>query len=205
MGIAASGGYYVAMAADQVRAYPATITGSIGVILFGLNVSGLMEKVGVGDQTVTTGAFKDAGSPFRPMRPEERAQLESVTDDLFQGFLDVVDEGRPGLDRAAVEKLADGRIYSARQALDVGLIDAIGDLPSAVDVLKARAGISDDARVVAYHRSGRPPTNLFAVASPPQVPSWSSASDLDAWLSRLGGPAFLYLWHPGALSPGDLR
>jgi protease-4 len=205
MGIAASGGYYVAMAASEVRAYPATITGSIGVILFGLNVSGLMDKVGVGDQTVTTGAFKDAGSPFRPMRPEEKAQLESVTSDLFLGFLDVVDEGRPELDRAEVERLADGRIYSARQALDAGLIDEIGDLPSAVDALKARAGIAGDARVVAYHRSGRPPTSLFAAASPPQVPSWSSASELDAWLSRLGGPAFLYLWHPGALGSGVLH
>jgi protease-4 len=193
------------MASDHVRAYPATITGSIGVILFGLNVSGLMEKVGVDDQTLTTGAFKDAGSPFRPMRPDERAQLESVTDDLFQGFLDVVVAGRPSLDRAAVEKLADGRIYSARQALDAGLIDAIGDLPSAVEALKARAGIAGEARVVTYHRSGRKPKSLFAATAPPQAPSWSAASDLDAWLSRLGGPAFLYLWRPGALGPGELR
>src|SRR5262245_29328333 len=93
LGAGTSGAYYVEMAADQVRAYPATVTGSIGVIIAGINVSGLMERFGVADQTITTGPFKDAGSPLRPMRPEERAQLASVADDLFDTFLDVVEAG----------------------------------------------------------------------------------------------------------------
>ena len=107
MGIAASGGYYVAMAADRVQAYPATITGSIGVVMLGFNASGLMEKLGVGYQTFTTGTFKDAGSPFRPMTEAERTQIQSVVGDLFRGFLDVVERGRPKLSRAEIERLAD--------------------------------------------------------------------------------------------------
>ncbi len=191
MGVAASGGYYVAMAADEVRAYPSAVTGSIGVIMGGVNLTGLLEKVGVEDQTLTTGPFKDAGSPLRPMRPEEREQLASVLDDMFQSFLDVVDRGRPELDRAAVEKLSDGRIYSARQAEAAGLIDALGGLPEAVDATKARAGISEDVSVVVYHRRSNPQETLFSS----RIPQASPAPDLTRALGGLR-PTFLYLWSP---------
>lgn len=193
LGAGTSGAYYVAMAADQVRAYPSTVTGSIGVIIAGLNVSGLMEKFGVADQTITTGPYKDAGSPLRPMRPEERAQLQSVARDLFGSFLDVVEKGRPNLTRARIEELADGRIYSANQALALGLIDAVGDLPEAVDASKAAAGITGNARVVVYHRPGEEPENLFWARAP--APPEAKALD---W-SQLPDPAFLYLWSPGGL------
>jgi protease-4 len=190
MGVAASGGYYVAMAADQVRAYPSTLTGSIGVIFFGLNLTGLMEKVGVSNQTLVTGPFKDAGSPLRPMRPEEREQLASVSADLFDGFLDVVERGRPKLDRARIEELADGRIYSAGQALEAGLVDEIGDLQSAVEVAKRAAGVEGEVQVVVYARPGREPENLFsAVSSPP--------GSRAGWGSVLASPGFFYLWSPG--------
>jgi protease-4 len=192
VGAGASGAYYVAMAADEVRAYPSTITGSIGVIIGGLNLSGLMEKFGVANQTITTGAFKDTGSPLRPMRPEERAQLEGVARDLFASFLDVVQAGRPKLTRERIEQLADGRIYSASQALEAGLIDALGDLPAAVEATKKAAGIEGDARVVVYHRPGEEPENLFWARGPAQP----AAQALD-W-TQLPDPAFLYLWSPGA-------
>jgi protease-4 len=195
VGAGASGAYYLAMAADEVRAYPSTITGSIGVIIAGLNVSGLMERFGVANQTITTGPYKDAGSPLRPMRPEERAQLESVARDLFASFLDVVQAGRPKLSRERIEQLADGRIYSARQALDAGLIDAVGELPEAVESAKRAAGISGDARVVVYHRPGEDPENLFWARSSAQP----AAQALD-W-QQLPDPAFLYLWSPGAGLP----
>lgn len=189
MGVAASGGYYVSMAADQIRAYPSTITGSIGVVMFGLNLSGLMDKLGIQDQTLTTGRFKDAGSPLRPMGAAERAQLESVTHDLFLHFLDVVEAGRPKLSRERVEALADGRVYSADQALKAGLVDALGDLPGAVDAAREAAGIEGDVRVVVYRRRGEPSDNLFSARSavaPPQ------ARSLMEW-ERAG---FLYLWLP---------
>jgi protease-4 len=195
VGSGTSGAYYVAMAADEVRAYPSSVTGSIGVIVFGLNLSGLMERYGVANQTLTTGSFKDAGSPLRPMRPEERAQLQSVASDLFVSFLDAVEKGRPKLTRARIEELADGRVYSAGQALAAGLIDAVGDLPEAVEAAKGAAGIEGDARVVVYHRPGEEPENLFWARTPAQP----EAQALD--LSRLGDPAFLYLWSPGAGLP----
>jgi protease-4 len=195
VGAGTSGAYYVAMAADEVRAYPSTVTGSIGVIIVGLNFSGLMERFGVANQTITTGPFKDAGSPLRPMRPEERAQLESVSRDLFASFLDVVEAGRPKLSRARIEQLADGRVYSARQALDAGLVDALGDLPEAVDAAKRAAGIEGEARVVVYHRAGEEPENLFWA----RAPAAPEADALD--LSQLSGPEFLYLWAPGAGLP----
>lgn len=195
MGAGTSGAYYVAMAADEVRAYPTTVTGSIGVIIAGLNVTGLMERFGVADQTITTGPFKDAGSPLRPMRAEERAQLESVARDLFAAFLDVVEAGRPKLGRARIETLADGRIYSGPQALEAGLVDALGDLPQAVEAAKAAAGIAGEARVVVYHRPGEAPESLFwaAAAPPPAAPM------LDA--NPLAGPSFLYLWPAGTALP----
>ncbi len=191
MGVRASGGYYVAMAADRVLAHPTTVTGSIGVIFSGFNVSGLMEKLGVEDQTLTSGAFKDAGSPLRRMNAAERAQLPSVIDDLYEGFLEVVARGRPGLERAAIERLADGRIYSARQALALGLVDAIGYLPESVEAAKRGAGISGEARVVVYHRPRERRENLFsaeAVAGAPEA-SRSPLAALGGRASSTGGPA----------------
>ncbi|MCP5068504.1 MAG: signal peptide peptidase SppA [bacterium] len=190
MGMAASGGYYVAMAADEVRAYPSAVTGSIGVIMAGVNVAGLLDKIGVANQSLTTGAFKDAGSPLRPMRSEERAQLQTILDDLFQSFLDVVDKGRPELDRAAIEKLADGRIYSAKQAEEAGLVDALGDLPEAVTATLERAGL-EQARLVVYHKGNDPHENLYSGETQSPAPN-----GLLEMVQGVGRPAFLYMWVP---------
>jgi protease-4 len=198
MGSGTSGAYYVAMAADEVRAYPTTVTGSIGVIIVGINVAGLMERFGVENQTITTGPFKDAGSPLRPMREEERAQLASVARDLFDSFLDAVEVGRPKLTRARIASLADGRIYSGPQALEAGLVDALGDLPQAVESARAAAGITGEARVVVYHRPGEEPASLFWAA----IGAAGAAPVLDP--AELAGPAFLYLWSPGGTLP-ELR
>lgn len=193
MGMATSGGYYVAMAADSVVAHPTTVTGSIGVLFTGLNLSGLMEKLGVADQTLTSGAFKNAGTPLRPMRPEERAQIQSVIDDMYQRFLSVVRQGRPRLDADEITRLADGRIYSAQQALANGLVDQLGGVEDAVEVARAKAGIQS-ARVVTYHRPREYRKNLYTAALPAAPPSleWSPPR------LALPQPAFLYLWAPGA-------
>jgi protease-4 len=160
-GTAASGGYYVAMASDAVVAHPASITGSIGVIMPGFNVSGLMERFGVADQNITSGAFKDSGSPTRPMRNDEREQLQGVIDSLHSRFVNVVDTGRPGLDRDAVAALADGRIFSSEQALELGLVDSIGHIDVAVDLVKELAGI-ERATLVAYKEAGRATNNVYS-------------------------------------------
>ena len=195
MGIAASGGYYVAMASDWVQAYPATITGSIGVVMLGFNVSGLMEKVGVSSQTFTSGPFKDAGSPFRPMTEPERAQIDSVIRDLFAGFLDVVERGRPKLPRAQIERLADGRVYSGRQALEAGLIDALGDLEQAIEHAKQTAGVAGESRVVVYRRPRERAENLFSAVSGPLTADAAAAQLRGA----LAESSFLYWW-PGSSS-----
>lgn len=192
MGVAASGGYYVAMSADTVRALPTTVTGSIGVIFSGLNLAGLMEKIGVENQTLTSGPYKDAGSSLRRMTEEERAQLASVLDGLYARFLDVVAAGRPNLSREEIRGLADGRIYSAAQAEANGLVDAIGDLPGAVKLAEERAGI-ERSRVVAYGRPNEWRENLYSVST--AISEMESPWDLLGPISR---PAFLYLWWPGA-------
>ena len=158
---AASGGYYVAMAADRIVASPTTVTGSIGVLMLGINLSGLMDKIGVENQTFTSGSFKDAGSFLRPMDDAERAQIQSVVDDLYERFLTVVEAGRPAIPGAELRRLADGRIYSAPQALEAGLVDAIAPLERTIDAVSKRLG-ADGVRVVSYHRKRAAPTNIYS-------------------------------------------
>jgi protease-4 len=187
MGVAASGGYYVAMAADRVVAYPTTVTGSIGVIFVGLNFSGLMEKIGVEDQTLTTGAYKDAGSPLRPMTAAEREQLQAVLDDMHARFVEVVIAGRPQLPPAQVAGLADGRIFSAEQALEAGLVDALGDLEAGIAEVERLAGLSS-SRVVRYHRPREWVKNVYARA--PAVPAEVTVR-IEPPLGLLRRPGFL--------------
>jgi protease-4 len=193
MGLATSGGYYVAMAADEIVAHPTTVTGSIGVIFMGVNLAGLMEKLGIEDQTLTTGPYKDAGSMFRTMRPEERTQLLSVLDDLFARFKQVVRSGRGALSAEQVDTLADGRIFSAEQARSAGLVDDIGGLEDTVERAEQSAGIPT-SRVVTYHRPREWRENLYTRA--PTAPTVEL--DLIPDWPGVRRPAFLYLWTPGA-------
>ena len=202
MGVAASGGYYVAMAADALYAQPTSVTGSIGVIFEGVNVSGLMSKLGIADQTLKSGALKDAGSPLRPMTPAERAQLQSVIDELFARFCDVVAAGRPKLGPERVHALADGRVYAAPQALAAGLVDGIAYLPDTIGEARRSAGV-EKARVILYRRSGEWAENVYSRAptgAGPSAAAPTGALRLDLGVDLrppLRGPAFLYLWWPG--------
>src|SRR5207247_474827 len=130
--LAASGGYYVACAADRIVAHPTTVTGSIGVIMTGLNLEGLLAKVGVRNQTFKAGEHKDILSPFRGATPEERRIIQSILDDLHARFVSVVREGRPKLDVSRLAELTDGRILHARQALAARLVVPVGGLHAAV-------------------------------------------------------------------------
>jgi len=196
-GMATSGGYYVAMACDHVIAHPAAVTGSIGVVMPGLSVEGLMEKYGVVDQTLKSGAFKDSGSMFRDMTPAERAQLQSVIDDLFARFEDVVAQGRPSLSRERIAALSDDRVYSAKQALDNGLVDQLGYLEDAVADLEQRAGIKE-SRVVVYHRANQTKENIYSRA--PNIAVQVTDVNLLPIRSSALSPGFYYLWQ-GALLP----
>jgi protease IV len=193
MGIAASGGYYVALAADEIYAQRTTVTGSIGVIFSGFNVAGLMEKLGVENQTITSGAFKDSGSMMRRMRPEERAQLQSVIDDLYGRFLEVVKSGRTKLAPEQIRALADGRIYSASQALSAGLVDQIGSFDASIRRARELAGLTE-AKIVTYHRPREYANNFYTRAASGREPLVEVVPH-DLLPTR--GPAFLYLWAPG--------
>jgi protease IV len=192
VGIATSGAYYAAMAADSVYANPTTVTGSIGVIFVSVNVSGLMEKLGLADQTLTTGPYKDVGSPLRPMTPDDRALMQGVLNDLYRRFVQVVAAGRPQLAATRVAELADGRIYSAAQAQANGLIDGIADLPGTIDEVRRRAGL-EEVRVVTYHRKREWRENLYTLPSNVETLTVKPTALLDL----LPAPTFAYLWWPG--------
>ncbi len=145
--VAASGGYYVAVAANRVFASPGTLTGSIGVIMQLANVEGLFKKVGVEYVVIKAGAYKDVGSFARAMKPEERQVLQALLDDVYGQFVTAVAEHR-GLDKKAVLGFADGRIYSGQQARALKMVDELGGLEDAIDAAGRLAGITGKPRVI---------------------------------------------------------
>ncbi|MBA5874061.1 MAG: signal peptide peptidase SppA [Nitrospira sp. CR1.2] len=145
--VAASGGYYIAAATDRIIANPGTLTGSIGVIMEMANFEGLMKKVGVEGVVIKSGRFKDVGSPIRKMSDEERKLLQSVMDDVHHQFIQAVADGR-SLEVSEVESLADGRIYTGRQAKEARLVDELGDLDDAIHIAADIAGMEGEPKVV---------------------------------------------------------
>ena len=145
--VAASGGYYIAAATDRIVANPGTLTGSIGVIMELANVKGLLEKVGVQSVVVKSGRHKDIASPFRAMTPEDRALLQTVLDDVHAQFIEAVATGR-SLQLEQVRTLADGRIFTGKQAQTVNLVDELGDLHDAIQLAARLVGISGEPRVI---------------------------------------------------------
>lgn len=149
--VAASGAYWVASAAQHIVANPGTITGSIGVILEVQNLEGLYGKLGIRYETIKSGPHKDMGSSSRPLDEEERAILQGMVDDIFGQFVDQVAKGRAGkLTREQVLALADGRIFTGRQALENGLIDELGNLRDSIQKAADLAGIGDSYEVKTY-------------------------------------------------------
>jgi protease-4 len=192
--LAASGGYYVACAADHIVAHPTSVTGSIGVILMNLNLEGLMGKIGVRNETFKAGEHKDLLSPFRGATPEERRIVQTILDGLHARFVTVVRESRPKLDPARLGELTDGRIFDAAQALDAGLVDQIGDLHAAIDLARAAAKV-EKARVVMYHRPEESRENIYSAAR--VVPLQVNLMPVDLGALVQAGPRFMYLWAPG--------
>ena len=145
--LAASGGYYIACAAQRVYANPGTMTGSIGVIMPFMNVKDLVEKIGVKGMTVKSGTFKDIGSPLRDMTPLERELLQGVVDNVHLQFVNAVADGR-NLDRQDVLQIADGRIFTGEQAKELGLVDVLGNLEDAISDAGKLGKISGEPKVV---------------------------------------------------------
>ena len=144
--IAASGGYYVACAAEKIVANPGSLTGSIGVVMDFSNVQGLLEKLGLRSYVIKSGKFKDIGSPLREMTNDEKQVLQSVIDTVHNQFVDAVVEGR-GKNREEIKKIADGRIFAGEQALSLGLVDKLGSLQDSIDLVAKLAGIKGEPKV----------------------------------------------------------
>jgi protease-4 len=145
--VAASGGYYVAAAADKIVANPGTLTGSIGVKMEFANLEKLLEKIGVQGMVVKSGEYKDIGSPFRTMTEPEKKLLQGVIDDVHSQFIKAVAEGR-NLPEADVRAIADGRIFTGQQALSLKLVDKMGDLTDSIQIAGELAGIKGKPKVI---------------------------------------------------------
>jgi protease-4 len=152
--VAASGGYYIACAADTIMANPGTVTGSIGVIFEFPYIAELLKKIGVDMEVIKSGKYKDAGSPNRKLTPEERALFQGVINDTWEQFVAVVADGR-GMEEKDVKAIADGRIFTGRQALDAGLVDTLGTFEDAKLLAKEMAGLSSDAGVFEHEKARR--------------------------------------------------
>jgi protease-4 len=195
--VAASGGYYLACAGDEIIANPTSVTGSIGVIMQTVNVSEGLRKIGVRADAITSGPNKAMGSPFEPMPQEHRDLLQGLVDEFYANFKTIVRERRPTLSPSDIDWITDGRVVSGRRAADVGLVDGLGDLRDAFNAAQHRAGI-ENAKLVKYHRQ------LEYVGSPYAHSNLTHAGTTQVNLMQLNvdagwtmnQPGFYYLWAP---------
>jgi protease-4 len=193
MGVAASGGYYIASASNHIIAHPSTITGSIGVISLFPNLEELFSKIGVEVNVIKSGEMKDSGSAFRDMTEDDRAVFQTVVNELYQNFLDVVVRGRDGaFSKEELRPIADGRIYTAQQALELKLIDEVGYFDRALEKVKSLANITD-ARVITYTHYPKKKTNIYA-KSLDNSTLIDTKDFKDLFQSLKSG--FYYLWLP---------
>ncbi|MBC1434379.1 signal peptide peptidase SppA [Listeria rocourtiae] len=190
--MAASGGYYVSAPADKIFASPETLTGSIGVIMQGYDFSELMKKVGISDNTIKSGEFKDIMSSSRPMTAEEKAIMQSMIDNSYGEFVKVVAQGR-GMTEAEVRKIADGRIYDGRQAKANGLIDAFGYEEQTLDALKKEQDLKG-AEVFEYDSSGGGFASLFSTSVSQIVGQKSEAHQALQLMNMMEAPRLMYLY-----------
>jgi protease IV len=189
--MAASGGYYVSAPADKIFASPETLTGSLGVIMQGVNYAGLAEKYGVEFTTIKSGPYKDIMSPSRPMTEDERKILQSMIDNSYEGFVKVISEGRD-MSVARVKEIADGRIYDGRQAKQLNLIDGFGYLEDVIDSVRKDQKLGD-ATVVKYTESmgfG----SFFSMGAQKIMGKDAEMAGLMKLLSQPNSPRLMYLY-----------
>ncbi|MBT3517554.1 MAG: signal peptide peptidase SppA [Nitrospina sp.] len=189
--VAASGGYYVALAGDRIMVHPTSLVGSIGVLALKLNLESLMDKVGVEWEVVKSSKKKDFMSPFRPLTKEERVLFQETIDRYYDRFVDLVVLNRDGLDVKEVRALADGRVYNARQALNNHLVDSIGYLKDLVELTKKELD-QPDLKVVTYSRPNEYKSNYYSsMRSIPKINLINLDMGFD-WNQI--SPQFLFLW-----------
>lgn len=184
--VAASGGYYIACAADRIVSNPGTLTGSIGVILSFPTAKKLLDKIGISWETIKSGELKDVGNFSRAMTPVEERMLKAVIDDTYEQFVEAVSEGR-GRDKEEIYPLADGSIFTGRQAYNLGLVDTLGTFEDAVSIAGEMADIGSDPDVV-RERKRKP--GLFDLMGQ-SLNLLNKVSDVDTHVS---GPGLMYLY-----------
>jgi protease-4 len=189
---AASGGYYISTAADRIVANETTLTGSLGVIFSLTDFSELADEYGVQQEVIKSGEFKDMGSSFRDLTPEEREILQSIVDESYDEFVSVIVEGR-NLPEERVREIADGRIYSGEQARELDLVDSFGGLDEAAEISRDLASV-DQATVVRYVQPETFTDALLARFAPEEPEALQIAEE--AGLTLEPKPYYLYL--PGA-------
>jgi protease-4 len=196
LGLGCSGAYYLACGCDGIVAQPSSVTGNIGTVFQTFSVAGTMEKIGVKAVTIKSGELKDLASPLHDLSADEREVLEGVIEELFGQFLKVVQEGRKTIKDQKLRELADGRVFTAKEALQEGLIDGIGYVADGIEWAKEMAGV-EKTRVVIYHRPSSYKPNAYGSATAQagglgplinvELPDWLTSSPTQ----------FLYLWQPG--------
>ena len=184
--VAASGGYYIACAANYVLANPGTLTGSIAAVMAFSNIEELTDKIGIKPIIIKSGKYKDVGSPLRGMKPEERKLLQSVVDDVHQQFVQAVAKGR-GLPVSEVNEIADGRIMTGQQALTLKLVDEMGGLEKTIELLAKKIGVEGRPQVIEEKEK----TPFFDWLLQSSLPSRLAATLMPASLPRLQ-----YVWFP---------
>jgi protease IV len=188
--VAASGGYYISTAADRIVANETTLTGSLGVIFQFNNFAEAADKYGIKLVVIKSGKYKDLGNAFRDLKPEEREIFQSIVDESYSEFVDVISEGR-GIPEDRVREIADGRVYSGTQARELGLVDSFGDLDEAYAIAGRLAG-TKDTLVVRYIQEPTLTDTLLARLSPsePQAEQIMDAAGLNL------EPKPYYLYRP---------
>jgi protease-4 len=196
MDMACSGAYYLACGCDGIIAQPSCVTGSIGTIMQTFSVAGTMEKIGVKTVAIKSGKMKDMASPLHDIRKEEQELLQGVINDFYEQFLDVVKNGREGVDKNRLRELADGRVFTANQALQENLIDRIGYTSDGVTWAKEMASINK-FRTVIYHRPQNYKPNIYGSAMNGSTGMGALVNiEIPDWLNS-SGVQFLYLWQSG--------
>lgn len=196
MDTAASGAYYIAMATDGIGAHPTTVTGSVGVIMSGINVKEGLDKIGVKDQSFTSGPNKALGSPTTEMTPEQRKILQSIIDSLYGRFFEIVKKGRPNVGETRLKEICDGRIFTAEQAKKEGMIDFIGYFDDFVYQImqhpKFQGNRAGNPRVITYQRGKGRVENIYQATDSNKNPF--SLGIADKILGTGTNAKFLYLW-----------
>jgi protease-4 len=192
--VCASGAYYVACGTDAIVANPTSVVGSIGVIFSTFDLSMAMSKLGIRSESITSGALKDMGSPFKPLDPEARAVMKGMIDDYYHRFVSVVTTNRPNLTGAAnVATATDGRVFSGEQAMKLGLVDQLGRLEDAIVLAEQKSGMPAGSKVVMYKRPYGYSGSIYSDTNVPQPQANVTTLSIPA-IDNLMPRGFYYLW-----------